>query len=167
MVTKPIFATIDDTFDRPADTSVYADEDLIANSTTAGDVVPLAFSVSVGNGRGVRITKAKLIKSGIVVTNATFSLYLYAEEPVVVNGDNGALSTDEASFIGQINFPIMTAYTDDASSLIHSGSVSGGFNAIEHYMRTTDTIYGLLKAEAAYTPASAETFTVILTIEQF
>ena len=163
----PIYTQVSDTFDRTADTTAYADEDLVSTTTVAGDVVPLSFTIPVQNGRGIRIVSAAIQKSATSATNATFSLYLYAEEPIPANGDNGAFSTDVAGFIGVIDFPIMTAYTDDARAVIHSGAVSGGFNAINHYMRSTDIIYGLLKAQAAYTPASAETFTVYLTLEQY
>lgn len=163
----PLYTQVSTSFDRPADTTAYADEDLVADSTTAVDVVPMSFTIPVQNGRGIRIVSAAIQKSDTSATNATFSLYLFAEEPVVANGDNGAFSTDVAGYIGVIDFPIMTAYTDDAKAVIQSGAVSGGFNAIHHYMRSTDTIYGLLKAQAAYTPASAETFTVYLTLEQF
>ena len=165
---KPNMAYVTDSFTRPSDTTAYADEDLVANDVDAGDVVPLEFAIGTGNGRGLSIVGARIQKSdGTDIANATFSLYLYASEPTCANGDNAAFSTDTANFIGAIDFPIMTAYTDDGLSVMHAGSVSGGFNALRTYLRSTSTIYGLLKAQAAYSPASAEEFTVSLIIEQY
>ena len=167
-VGKPIITELTDSFTRPSDTNNYADNDLVANSTTAGSVTPMTFEVPVGNGRGIKIVGAKLQKSGIAVTGANFSLQLYAASPTVANGDNGAFSTNVASYIGAIVFPIMTAYTDDAQTVVYSGAVSGGFNPLYTYLRSTDTIYALVKCEEAYTDeASAEVFTATLIIEQY
>ena len=160
---KPIMNEVSDDFTRPADTTPYSDEDLVANSTTAGSVAPLVFSIPVGNGRGVKVVGARLQKSSASATNATFSLLLYRSSPVVANGDNLGFSTDTASFIGTVVFPTMTAFTDDALAVVDLGDV----DSIRVYLRATDTIYGLLKAEAAYTPTSEETFTATLITEQY
>ena len=162
-VGKPITNEVTDSFSRPADTTAYTSQDLVANSTTAGSVLPLQFGIQVADGRGVKIVAARIQKSGTGVTNATFTLYLYRSFPVVVNGDNGAFSTDTASFIGTIAFSTMSAFTDDALQTVDLGDD----DAVRVYLRATDTIYGLLKAEAAYTPASAETFYVFLNTEQY
>lgn len=168
MVTRPYVTSVSYSFTRPSDTTAYADEDLVANSTTAGSVVPMSFPIGVANGRGVKIVGLTILKSdGTDVANATFSVRLYGSSPTVANGDNGAISTDVAGYIGEISPAIMLAYTDDAKTQIYAGAVSGGFNPLYHYLRSSSTIYGLLKAEAAYTPASAETFTVTLLIEQY
>lgn len=165
------FVEVSDSFSRPADTNNYADNDLVANSETAGSVEPLAFAIPVGNGRGFKIVGAKLQKSGVAVTGATFELHLFGSEPTSTAGDNAAFATttvDTANFLGTIAFPAMTAYTDDALAIIHSGAVTGGFNPIHGYLRSTDTIYGLIQCAAAYTDeASAETFTATLQIEQY
>ena len=67
-------------FTRPNDTTAYASGDLVANSTTAGSVVPL--QIDLGNvaavGHGItRITRARLTKSGTSPTNANFRIHLY------------------------------------------------------------------------------------------
>jgi hypothetical protein len=165
---KPTVDQVSNNFTRPADTSAYSANDLIANSTTAGSVVPLSFSISIGNGRGVKIVGARLSKTDETdVANSSIILHLWTASPTPANGDNGAFSTTGAGYIGKITFPTMTAFTDDAFAVMESGAVSGGFNPLQTYLRATDTIYGLLQAVAAYSPASAEVFTVTLTIEQF
>lgn len=167
MINKPVISQVSASFTRPADTTAYAQHDLVANSTTAGDVDPMQFVIAVGNGRGIKIVQAKVQKSGTTITNGTFDLHLFGTEPTVANGDNGALSVDTASFIGEIAFPLMTAYTDDGMAMAYSGSASGQFPEMHHRVTSSNVIYGLLQANAAYTPASAEVFTVTLTIEQY
>lgn len=166
-VGKPHVTETSASFSRPADTTTYAANDLIANSTTAGSVEPLAFAIGTGDGRGVKIVGAALQKSGIVVTLSSVILHLFKSEPIVANGDNGAFSTDVAGYIGKITFPVMTAFTDDAQATMDAGAVTGGFNALTTYLGATSTIYGLLQAVGAYVPASAETFTATLKIEQY
>ena len=168
MVTKPYVTSVSYSFTRPSDTTAYADEDLVANSTTAGSVVPMSFPVGVANGRGVKVVGVTIQKSdGTDAANATFSVRLFASSPTVANGDNGAISHDVAGYFTEIACPIMVAHTDDCKTHVYAGAVSGGYNAPYVYLRSSNTIYGLLKAEAAYSPASAEVFTVTLLIEQY
>ena len=50
-------------FTRPADTTAYASGDLVANSTTAGSVIPMTFVIRPEN-RGSMIRRARIKKSG-------------------------------------------------------------------------------------------------------
>lgn len=146
------------TFTRPADTTQYTDGDLVANSTTAGSVVPLKFAIP--NRRSCVVRGATVQKSdGTDVTGADFVVHLFRSSPTVANGDNGALSTDVANKIGTIDVGTMVSYTDDAYSVAYGGNfyVDSG---------SSQFIYGLLEADGSYTPASEETFTVGLVIEQ-
>ncbi len=163
---KPVLKSTSATFDRPSDTTQYSANDLVANSTTAGSVSPLSFTIGTGEGRGIKIVGGKLQKSATTTTSSSMILHLYTSSPTVANGDNGAFSTDTAGYLGKITFPTMTAFTDDALATMDAGAVSGGFNAINAYLGSTSVIYGLLQAVATYTPASAETFTATLYIEQ-
>ena len=145
------------TFTRPNDATAYADGDLVANSTTAGSVVPLKFGIPWK--RSCIIRGASIRKSdGADVVNATFTLHLFRNTPVVANGDNGALSTDYAEKLGSIAVGAQTGYTDDGYSI----SFAGNFyvDAIDRF------VYGLLEAKGVYTPAALETFVVTLIIEQ-
>lgn len=147
-------------FTRPADTTAYAVGDLVANSVTAGSVVPMAFKLTNSFPMGqFRLTRARLYKSGAVITNATFRLHLYQALPTVTNGDNGAwLSSNAADWLGNIDVSSMLAFSDGAAG---TGSCPAGS---EQYVRQAQgkTVYGLLAALGAYTPASAEVFTVVL-----
>lgn len=153
------------TFTRPADTTAYTSGDLIANSTTAGSVTPLTFYT--GYGTGLKITRAGVKFNSATPTNAKFRLHLYLSSPTVTNGDNGVWLTTESGYQGAIDI--------DASALTFSDSTK----AFGIYVNTAlnvpllmvqgvnGTIYGLLTATAAYTPTSAEVFTVNLIGESY
>ena len=146
-------------FTRPNDTTSYTNGDLVANSTTAGSVVPLKFQVGSEGGQLVSIRMVKTDETD--VASATFSLRLFAGLPTVANGDNGAISHDVASIIGIYPLTTMVAATDDAYSVLNIGDTnfSGGL-----YLPGVSTIYGLIEAKAAYSPAALEVFTVSLVV---
>lgn len=150
------------TFTRPANTTAYATGQLVANSVSPASVVPMAFALGNAFPQGqYRLTRARLFKSGTGVTNATFRLHLYQALPVVQasSGDGATwLTTGAASWLGNIDISSMLPFSDGAAG---TGSCPAGS---EHYARfiTGSTVYGLLAALGAYTPASAEQFTVTL-----
>jgi hypothetical protein len=110
-------------FTRPADTNVYAHGDLIANSVTAGSVVPMQFAL--GNTFGVgsfRLTRAWLTKSGTTNTNATFRIHLFQALPTVANGDNGVFSASQsANWLGSMDLSNSMAFTDGCTGFAASG----------------------------------------------
>lgn len=153
-------------FNRPADTSVYASGDLIANSTTAGSVTPLSWTAARTAAGSFTIRRARLKKSGTTTTNATFRLHLYSASPTFANGDNAAWSTTESGYLGSFDLD-MTAATarvfSDSAKVISAPSVG---TDVTVKLASGQTIYGVLEARAAYTPASTETFTVELEVIQ-
>lgn len=146
-------------FTRPADITAYADGDAVANSTTAGSVTPLTFS-GVGPGE---IVRAGIIKSGVSVTNASFRLHLFSNGTITAaNGDNAAFSTNKAAnYLGSFDITVGRAFTDGAAGYGVPTSGQGSSMPV-----VQDLIYGLLEAKGAYTPASAEVFTVALDIRE-
>jgi hypothetical protein len=75
------------TFTRPADTNVYASGDLVANSTTAGSVAPMAFTIGRDAlGKGGMVRRVRLRKSGTSITNASFRLHLYLQTAITARG---------------------------------------------------------------------------------
>lgn len=146
-------------FTRPGDTTAYAIGDLVANSTTAGSVTPMQFSVGrIDSGSGM-MRRVRLRKSGTSITNASFRLHLYAASPTPSNGDNGAwLSDGVAGYIGSFDVTCDKVFTDGASG---NGLPSVG-SEINFLLSSGLVYYGLLEARAAYTPANAEVITVII-----
>lgn len=158
-----------DSFNRPADTNNYADNDLVANSVTAGSVEPLAFQLGTGNGKGASILSARLQKSGVAVTGATFELHLFKTSPTSTAGDNEAFATttvNTADFIGTIAFPAMAAYTNDALAIRKLGDGASDTMTNSFQVPANGVIYGLIQCGAAYTDeASGETFTATIVVE--
>lgn len=147
-------------FTRPNNATAYATGNLVANSTTPGAVVPLAFSVSGNSMPGeFRLTRIRLFKSGTSSTNAQFRLHLYAALPLPANGDGGAWSTNQAAnYLGSIDVTAMKAFTDGCCDV---GDDAAG---AEHLIRLPSgtAFYGLIEARAAYAPVANEQFTVTL-----
>lgn len=146
------------TITRPADTTAYASGDLVANSTTAGSVTPFSIpNVTTARGLPAVIKRVRLRKSGATVTNANIRVHLFTVSPTVGAGDNAAISiaTGSAGYIGSVDVASMQAMTDGGA----------GFVAADIAVRS-QTLYALLEARAAYTPANAETFTLSLEVAQ-
>lgn len=154
-------------FIRPADTTAYTSGDLIGNSTTAINVLPIALTAGRG---GFRITSVRLEKTNATITNATFRVHFFSSSPTVANGDNGALSYNLADYIGFVDLPTMTALTNGGNAVRQSGEASGFMagtaGGLYGYASST-YIFALLEARASYTPTSGETFTLTATCEKF
>lgn len=151
-------------FTRPADTTAYASTDLVANSTTAGSVAAMSFTVArVAGGSGM-IRRCRIRKSGTSVTNASFRLHLFNAAPATItNGDNGAFSVSGvADYLGAFDVNVDRAFTDGAAG---NGLPING-SEINFALTSGTAIYGLLEARGAYTPASGEVFTVSLEVLQ-
>lgn len=145
-------------FTRPANTTAYASGQLVANSTTAGSVTPLVLQAARVNGGSGRLLRANLLKSGTSVTNASFRVHVYKTLPTPANGDGGAWSTTQSNYLGAFDVVVDKAFTDGAAG---NGIPLVG-TAIVFDTVTGANLYGLVEARAAYTPASAEVFTVTL-----
>lgn len=153
---------VSSTFTRPSDTTAYTANDLVANSTTATSVVPMNFNLGYGN--SFKIFQAKVKLSSATNTNAKFLIHIYGNSPTPTNGDNGAWLTTESNYYGNIAV--------DCTSVTFSDNATG----IGTYINTSLEVplvvlnygfYGLLQATAAYTPISAEVFTVYLSGEAY
>lgn len=145
-------------FTRPNDTTAYAANDLVANSTTAGSVVPMSFVIPKGNGNGIQIRAIKIHKTGATATNANFAVHLYASSPTVTNGDNGAWLSTHSGYLGKLEAAIMTAFSDDAA-VVDSMSEAADLHFV---LNSSSVVYGLMMADAAYTPEANEVFTVTI-----
>jgi hypothetical protein len=158
-------AAVSASFNRPADTVPYNQGDLVANSTTAGSVTPVALVLArVAAGGGV-IRKLRLIKSTATLTNALFRVHLYNAAPTVSNGDNAAFAGPGAlNYIDAFDVTMDQAFTD--------GAVGFGFPRhgpdVSFKLASGQTVYALIefRGAATYTPGSAETFTVVAETQQ-
>jgi hypothetical protein len=145
-------------FTRPNDTTAYASGDLVANSTTAGSVSAMTFTVARVSSGSVMLRRCRFQKSGTSVNNASFRVHLFASAPgTVTNGDNGAFSVSGAAdYLGAFDVTVDRAFTDGALGF---GNPVVGFE-IGIKLSSGTTIRGLIEARAAYTPVAQEVFTV-------
>lgn len=152
-------------FTRPSDTTQYGSGDLIANSTTNTQVSPMTFTIPYG--RGFKLWRVHIMKSGTTVTDAQFRLHLYKDSPTVANGDNSAISSIVAGYIGFVDVDGQApAFTDD--SMAAGVPVNNSVFAPMLILADPDCkLYGLLEARDTYTPASAEVFTISLVGEAY
>lgn len=153
------------TITRPADTTAYADNDLVANDTTAGSVTPFLFSDVVRQvGYKNKITRAGIRLSGTAVTNGTFRLHLFKSAPTVGAGDNAAMAvaTGNDNYIGYLE--IILSMTGSGAGGVRGWSVNGA-NVLSFVSENSKNLWGLLQAKGAYTPISAETIQVLIEVE--
>ena len=132
-------------FTRPANTTAYATGQLVANSVTPASVVPMAFKLDNSFPMGqFRLTRARLFKSGAVITNATFRLHLYQALPATItNGDGGVwLTSNSADWLGNVDISSMLAFSDGAAG---TGSCPAGSEMIIRQGQGK-VVYGLLAA---------------------
>ena len=158
-----------DSFTRPANTTAYAQGDLIANSVTAASVVPLKFNITPVSMRRGCIGFVRVAKSNATATLATFKLHLFTSAPVVTNGDNGALQVASTEgWIGTVACDMATGGFAKATTGLKKRFQCLGASDLPSLLCfdavSENFLYGLLEADAAYTPASGELFKVTLEI---
>jgi hypothetical protein len=139
-------------FTRPSNTTAYAAGDLVANNATAGSVTPM--TLSWPNGQNFAARNITLKKTKVDLTNASFNVWFFGASPTVTNGDNGAFAGD---FLSSILFePVRVDFAATATGAGVIGTSLFGDNLLI----LPATCYALLEALGAYTPASAEVFTL-------
>ncbi len=147
-------------FTRPNDTTSYTIGDLVANSTTAGSVTPMSLELGNSFGQGqFRLTRVRLSRSGTnAIANSTFRVHLFSSLPTVTNGDNGAFLPTISGWLGAIDVPVMTLFSDGAATV--GAAVAGSEFMVK--LISGKTVFALLSALGAYAPAAQEIFTLTL-----
>jgi hypothetical protein len=154
-------------FIRPANTTQYAANELVANHGTAGSVVVPAIANAArfpgGNGSVKAVT---LSKSGVVLTDAKFRVHLFTLAPTVSNGDNGAFAVTNGMAkapLGHVDFDLETLGTALGDGLMQRiEDLDFQFDTVA----PGHSIYALVETLDTYTPASAEVFTVEVELER-
>lgn len=154
------------TLTRPADTTAYALNDLIASSTTAGSVVVPSFTatrVAAGSGTIPRVRLYSNVTTGWDA--ATVTIRLWSAAPTYTNGDNGAyaVATGAAGYLA--SFPVTLNQVADGAYGVAAPAVG---NALSFKLTSGTSIFWDLQLTtiAGNTPISAQTFTLIPEILQ-
>lgn len=144
----------------PGGGGTYAAGDLVANSATAGSVVPLS-CVAVTSGKNVIVTGATLTTSNTTITNGSFNIELYTSLPTVTNGNDGAFLSTMSGHFCTLPTSLLFVGSDGAQGR-GAPAVTTSCNRV---LSGTQTIYALISVQAAYAWTAAQTFT--LQIEGF
>jgi hypothetical protein len=146
-------------FTRPANTTAYSAGDLVANDSTAANVVPMSFTTTdladtsmLGTSVRVRIND-----TGPGTAAATFELWLFHVDPTgqVANGDNGAFSlTSHSGLIGRF---VGTFILTGAGSMAVLTPAEGQTFRVLNPISGTTTVMGLVKTLTAFTPSANST----------
>lgn len=158
------------TFTRPADTTAYTSGDVVNNSTSAPVIMTFP---NAGSGEGAIIQTATLFSSANQATKLAGELWLF-DTAMTMDNDNAVFTPTDAeslTLIAVIAFPASAWVVGDATS---GASGNALCNAQQLYIpfrtvlgATPDpNIYGVLVARNAYTPVSAEVFTIRLGVIQ-
>lgn len=152
-------------FTRPADVTAYTANDLVANSTVAGSVVPLTFSLAPMRGASFgMVVGADLQKSTATVTAATFVLHLFDRLKTLTNGDNGALVVNNYDgYVASIPIDLSTGAISIAGGPLIKHNTAGAIESA--FEASGGSLYGYLQVTGAYAPGSAEIFSAHLHIE--
>lgn len=168
---------------RPASATQYTAQDIIANSGTAGDVVPLEFNIGVTAGSGI-ITGAKCVlkaASGAVVTTAAaFDLLVFRPAtsiPFAAAGypaDNAALTLTSAAMVqlvGRFSFVAadwLTAGLETGAAYQMVGEASGlSFVPFDlQGLSGVDSLLGVVQAKDVWNPGNvAQTLSFELAVQ--
>lgn len=147
------------TFNRPSDTTQYAINDAVSNSTSAPTIITLADVARVNGGTGI-ITDLRLSTNNNSTTAASFKVILFNDTitPVNDNSPFPQLWANDAKRIGSFDLTLQTGGTgsDAASATLEQlGKIfkcAGG----------SRNLYAAIVANATYTPVSGQTFAITI-----
>lgn len=163
-ISQSAFPATKQTNTRPADTTAYTgltsatQGDLIANSTTAGSVTPLTFTIPAISGTGT----AEGYITGVTVRSSTrraqFTIRVHIFQttaPTVSSGDNAAITVTNYSAATYVCF------VDVVMDPGPAGNHGIADDTLCPYSKTSAaSVYALMEAYSGFTPASGETFDV-------
>jgi hypothetical protein len=156
-------AVVAASFTRPANTTAYAVGALVANSTAAGSVAPLACAVARKVAGTGLIRRARLSSSNAAAVGASFRIHLFKTAPTSTVGDGGvfagAVNGLAAIHLGYFDVTLDRSFSDGAKGV---GAPAVGTEIVFDAAAGSQSIYALVEARSAYVPASGETLTVAL-----
>lgn len=142
---------------RPADTTAYAANDLIATSTTAGSVSVKSFAIATSAGGAIlaRLRLATNVTTGW--GGVSISVNLWSTAPTYTNGDNGAyaVATGAAGWLGNFQF----ALTQFADGAVGAAQLVGA-NEIALSLSSGTSVFWDMQVLTVATPISGQTFTL-------
>lgn len=157
-------------FTRPTDTTPYTANDLIANDTTAGLVVPLSFTGCTKTAAGGSGQINKLTGYRSDVTAATIRYHFLKTAHAVTGGDNAALiftSLDVDNYIGSVDitFNGVNDIIGSGGGLVNQAVFPNG--PLNYVLASGDTIYVFQQALVTFTPGNGSTYGIKVGLQVF
>jgi hypothetical protein len=148
-------------FTRPSDTTAYAANDAIADSTTAPTLLSFANCANAVGGQGYIVKTRLLTNQKTCTARFRLSFYHTAPSPVNDNAPKPMLYANKDKLIGRIDLD--PCNTEDTSS---DAAYALSTTLMPYVCAAADTtIYCILTTLDAFTPASAQQFFVEITCE--
>lgn len=151
-------------FDRPADTTQYGANDAVSDNATTPTAATFVLTGMAGiSGHGGKITGVWLHKSDQDQTGADFNVYFFHTQPAAAGWeDNAAIAITDAEWKNVVGFVELTAASDVVS--VQTGDLFGKTNLDMAYQCASGStsLYPVIVARGTYTPASAETISLIV-----
>lgn len=160
-------STVQASYTRPADTTAYTGGDVVADSTSAATILTFAALTKDMNG-GAIIQEALLIDSANQSTKPDLELWLF-DTTFAIQNDNAAWAPTDAQLeglVGVIPFSSSSFKSGDATSGA-GGNCACDVQGLGMPVNTKGgkvDLFGVLVVRNAYTPVSAEKFTIRLKV---
>lgn len=145
-------------FTRPSNITAYAAEDAVNDNTSTPHILSFTTSqdVFMAAGQSLLIKTLKVSTDNNSVTNASFRLYLCLASQTITadNTPQTLLYANRANRIGYVDFTLVSggSGSDCAEAYITDVNIP--------FQLTSGAFYGYMVAKAAYTPASAQNFSL-------
>jgi hypothetical protein len=149
-------------FTRPSDTTAYTAGDVVSNATSSNSLMVMTDLARINGGTGY-IVGCRLSTDKKSIT-PRFRVHLFSATDPTFSVDNVAykdLYADGIKRLGYFDLPAMITSTDTTNSDM-SRSIDLTLRLPYKAASNTKSIYALLETLDAFTPASAEKFTLIL-----
>lgn len=160
-------AVVGGTFTTPAGVTAYSIGDLIANSATAGSVVPITVAAARAADKTGMVRRARVKTVDTGAAGATVRVHLYKDDPSassgITNGDNGVWLTKEANYIGAFDVILDKHFSDQEKGV---GAPLIGSELNFDPSSGTANIFALLEARTAFTPQGAKVWSLALEVLQ-
>lgn len=154
---------------RPSNTTAYAANQIVCPTTGCA---PFTINITGGVTTKFFANRVGLLKSGSGTTNASFTIWFFDNLPTLPATDQsaytGPFAADMPFYLGNAACAstAANATSDSSAQVWYECTLSNPNTAgamLFQAAPTGTTLYGLISATAAYTPASGEKFTPYLT----
>lgn len=160
------FAVAGTAITRPANTTVYSQNDAISNSATAGSVTAKSFTVSDTNDDPIVLERMRIDSTDTGLGGNMLRAYLYQSDPTassgIVGGDNATFSTKKGTFLGTMSGTLRDFSDGDCGVLVPDE----GSRIIAKPTSGGTTIFYELMTPTGFTP-SANSTVITPTLEGF